>query len=273
MKAWQIFAVGTTALVLALLLPSYESALAGVGAFVIVVVVVVGFAVHPRKDVFYIRTTNLIFDPDYRTSVEHDRIAVRVEIARLWLLFIPTFGAVAFLLLTFTRGTTWKFSLWNSGFLFFEVRVGPYPVFLFCRILFLVILGLLSTWVSERWVLRDADACSARSISSLEGRILYSFRDRAGGYYGGEGFAWGVVRAHQLKTIVLYNVARPHLNKIAMCCLFHRLVIIGRGLTDLGEATVDTNAPTVPAATQSLWVPAKLALKPRAEPGQRLITR
>jgi len=81
---------------------------------------------------------------------------------------------------------------------FFEA--GPYPVFLFCRILLAVVIGLLSTWVSERWVLRDADACSADSVSHMAGRLLYSFRNRAGEYYGGEGFPLELVRSRQLAT-------------------------------------------------------------------------
>jgi hypothetical protein len=37
-----------------------------------------------------------------------------------------------------------------------------------------------------------------------------------------------------------------------MGCLFHRLVIVGRGLTDLDEATVVTHAAKVQPASQPL---------------------
>jgi hypothetical protein len=251
MKAWQIFVVGTGALVAALLLPSYEWAIAGAGALVIVAVVLLGFILRPRKEVFYIRTSVGVPDIDYLVSVEHDRVAVRVELTRLWLLFVPTFGALAFLLVTFANGTTWRFSLWNSSFMATFFEAGPYPVFLFCRILLAVVIGLLSTWVSERWVLRDADACSADSVSHVAGRLLYSFRNRAGEYYGGEGFPLGLARSRQLATIVLYNVARPDFNKIAICCMFHRLVIVGRGVTDLDEATATAHSATVHSASQT----------------------
>ena len=106
MKAWQIFAVGVAVLVAALLLPSYERILAGLAAIVMVVVVVVGFLFRPRKDMFYLRTTLVVSEPDYPLSVEHDRIAVRVELARRWLLFLPTFTAVAFFIVTSAKGTT-----------------------------------------------------------------------------------------------------------------------------------------------------------------------
>lgn len=249
MKMWQIFAVGTTALIAALFLPSYESAIAGFGALVIIAVVVAGFLVRPRREVFYIRTNIRISEPDYAVSVEHDRIAVRVELARLWLLFIPTFGALAFLLITFAKGTTWKFSLWQSGLIEKFAVAGPSPVVLLCRLLFLVVLGLLSTWVSERWVLRDADGCSAGSVSVVAERVLYSFRDRSGEYYGGDGFPFGLVRPRELATIVLYRVSKPQLNKIALACLFHRLVIIGRGVTELDEATVTVHSAAVKPAS------------------------
>jgi hypothetical protein len=252
MKMWQIFALGISVVIAALLLPSYESVLAGLGALIIVAVVVVGFLARPRRETFYIRTTILISEPDYPLSVEHDRLAVRIELARLWLLFLPTFGALAFLLVTFARGTTWAFSLWNSRIFDRALEGGPYPVVLFCRVLFFAVVGLLSTWVSERWVLRDADACSADTVSMLADRVLYGFKNRSGEYYGGEGFPFGLVRPRQLATVVLYNVSKPELNKIAMSCLFHRLVIVGRGVTDLDEATDATHSATVQPVTQPL---------------------
>lgn len=252
MKMWQIFAVGTAVVTAALLLPSYESVLAGLGALIIVAVVVVGFLARPRREIFYIRTTVRFSEPDYPLSIEHDRLAVRVELARLWLLFLPTFAALAFLLVTFVRGTTWAFSLWNSRIFDKALEAGPYPVVLFCRVLFLAVVGLLSTWVSERWVLRDADACSADTVSMLAERVLYSFKNRSGEYYGGEGFPFGLVRPRQLATVVLYNISKPELNKIAMSCLFHRLVIVGRGLTDLDEATNAKHPAAVQPATQPL---------------------
>jgi hypothetical protein len=78
---------------------------------VAVAVVAAGFLFRPRKEVFYLRTTLVVSAPDYPLSAEHDRIAVPVELVRIWLLFLPTFAAVAFLLFTFAKGTTWKFSL------------------------------------------------------------------------------------------------------------------------------------------------------------------
>ena len=67
---------------------------------------------------------------------------------------------------------------------------------------------------------------------------MYGFKDPSGEYYGDEGLPLGATRASRLRTIVLYRTGKPHLNKIAMCCLFHRLVILGTGVTDLDEATV-----------------------------------
>jgi hypothetical protein len=92
--------------------------------------------------------------------------------------------------------------------------------FLGVRVFQVIVVGLLSTWVSERWVLRDADACSADSVSMMAGRILYSFKDRFGEYYGGEGFPFALVCSPQLARIVFYRTSKPELNNIASGCLF-----------------------------------------------------
>lgn len=233
MKAWQIFIVGMAVLLAAMLLPSYESFLAGSAAVLMVAVVVSGFVLRPRKEVFYLRTTQVFREPDDLISVEHDRIAVRVELARLWLLFPPLMLAIAFLLVTSARGITWRFSLLEK---FWEMS--SYPVILIARMFLLLVVGILSTWVSEQWVLRDAEATSADSVSLMAGRLLYSFKDRSGEYYGGEGFPFDLVKASKLRSVVFYRTSNPQLNKIARAFLFHRVVIIGRGLTDLDEATV-----------------------------------
>jgi hypothetical protein len=247
MKAWQIFAVGVGVLVAALLLPSYEPLLAGLAAMVMVTVVVLGFLFRPRKDIFYLRTTLVVSEPDYPLGVEHDRIAVWVELARLWLLFLPTFAAVAFLVVTSAKGTTWNFSLLDR---FWETT--SYPIFVGIRAFLVLVVGLLSTWVSERWVMRDAEACSADTVSAMGGRFLYSFRDRLGEYYGGEAFPFALVRSPKLGRVVFYRGSNPQLSKIAMGCLFHRLVIIGRGLTELDEATVAADSVRAQPASQPL---------------------
>jgi len=51
---------------------------------------------------------------------------------------------------------------------------------------------------------------------------------------------FGLVHPLELETIVFHNVRAPELNKIAMGFLFHRLVILGRGVTDLDKQTVTT---------------------------------
>jgi hypothetical protein len=247
MKAWQIFVLGVAVLVAALLLPSYEAILAGIAAIAMVAVVVVGFLLRPRREMFYLRTTLVVSEPDFALSVEHDRIAVRVELARLWLLFLPTFAAVAFLTVTAAEGTTWDFS-----FLDRFGETGSYPIYLGIRAFQIIVLGLLSTWVSERWVLRDAEACSADSVSTKTGALLYSFKDRRGEYYGGEGFPFALVSSPKLARIVFYRTSKPQLNKIAMACLFHRPVIVARGLTDLDEASVAVRSVEAQPASQPL---------------------
>jgi len=151
---------------------------------------------------------------------------VRISVVKAWQIFVVGTGATGC-------------GLTSAILTFFEA--GPYPVFLFCRILLAVVIGLLSTWVSERWVLRDANACrgAARPCETQNLR------------YGGEGFPLALVRSRQLATIVLYNVSRPDFSKIAICCLFHRLVMVGRGLNHLDEATAASRSATVQSASQT----------------------
>lgn len=237
MKPWQIFVVGTLAAIAVFFLSAIESSLAGIAAILIVAGVIAGFLLTPKRDVFYLRTTVQVPDPDYAVVVEHDRLAVRVEVARLWLLFVPTFLAVAFLVVTFVNGTTWRISLLDPGLMAW-FQGGQYPVLVFFRLLIVAVFGLLAAWLSERWILRDASACSASYLSFSRGYIHYGFTDPRGEYYGGEAFPSGFRLSPNLRTIVFYRGSKPDLNKIALCFVFHRPVTIGRGVTDLDEAKV-----------------------------------
>jgi hypothetical protein len=115
-----------------------------------------------------------------------------------------------------------------------------------------LVVGIIATWLSERWVLRDAEACSADTVSPLAGRLLYSFIDREGEYSGGECFPFALQRSAKLARIVFYKVSKPELNKMAMGCLFHRVVIVARGLTELDAQTVAAGMRQPEAASQGL---------------------
>jgi hypothetical protein len=230
-KALKIFALGFLGLAIVLAWRIYEPYVAALCALAVVAIVGIGFVIRPRKEVFYVPTT-LTVDDDGDFAVEHDYIAVRVEITRLWLLFIPTFAALAFLIVTAAKGipngVLWEFNPFHSySSLFIIVR---YPL--------AAVVAILYMWLTERWVVKDADACSVRWLSGWTGAVSYSFVDHFGEYYGGNGVGLGLVRDPDLATIVLYRPTKPDTNKIVMCCLFHRLVVIGRGITDLDEATV-----------------------------------
>ncbi|MFZ3214683.1 MAG: hypothetical protein WA192_01355 [Candidatus Acidiferrales bacterium] len=235
----------------ALLFTPYEAFLEGVIAFVIVAAAVAGFLMHPRKEVFYVRTSVRLIDPDRRQALEHDFLAVRVELVRLWLLFVPTFLAVAFLVF-FAAGGPMKFSYLNWIF----SSPYAYVAFVVCQYPPLLVLVLLSAWIDERRVMRDAEACSARSYSiSLArvewiGRVSYLFMGEHGEYYGGDCLYLGLAHPHELATIVFHNVRTPELNKIAMGFLFHRLIVLGRGVTDLDKQTAAVQ--TALAETASL---------------------
>jgi hypothetical protein len=57
--------------------------------------------------------------------------------------------------------------------------------------------------------------------------------------YGGDCVDFHLVPASALSTIVFYDRQNPDVNKIAMAFLFHRLVVLGRGVTDISMQTVE----------------------------------
>jgi len=229
----------------ALLFTPYEAVLEGVIALVMVTAVLAGFLMHPRRDVFYVRTAVQLIDADRNQSIEHDFLAVKVELVRLWLLFVPTVLAVASLVLFAAAGPmqssflNWFFS---SQYAFIPMVILQYPP--------LLVLLLIAAWLDERRVLRNAEACSARSFTisrgqvGLAGRVSYLFMGEHGEYYGGDCYCLylGFTQPRELETIVFHNVQRPELNKIAMGFLFHRLIVVGRGLTDLDKQTAEVQA-------------------------------
>jgi hypothetical protein len=241
-KIWQIFGVGALAAIALWAFPLYQSFIAGVAAIAVIGIVAVGFYLCPRKDIFYVRTTVWRMDRDRNLSSEHEQLAIKVELARLWILFVPTSLAVSFLVVTAVKGT-----LWNMGV--FDWIEGGYVFLIIDRIAVALIVVALPIWISERRVLREADACSARAVSVDKGYVCFSFIDRSGEIYAGEGVGFGLVRPPELARVVLYATRKPELNKIGVCLLFHRLVIIGRGLTDLDKA--ESAARTVLAETTS----------------------
>jgi hypothetical protein len=251
--AWPVLAV---VMVLAgvLLFTPYEAVLEGVIAVVMVTAVLAGFLMHPRRDVFYLRTALPIIAPDRNKFLEHDLLAVRVELVRLWLLFVPTVLAVACLVF-FAAGGPTQFSFLNS---LFSSQYAPIAV-LILQYPPLFVFLLIAAWVAERRVLRDAEACSARSYSisraqiGQAGRVSYLFMGEHGEYYGGSCYCLclGLVQPHELATIVFHNVRNPGLNKIAMGFLFHRLVVLGRGVADLDKQTEAAQTALAEATSQS----------------------
>jgi len=237
------FLIGVAVLAGVFLLTPYEAYLEGGIALVMVAAAVAGFAMHPRRDVFYVRTSVPLIDADGNRALEHDFLAVRVELARLWLLFLPTALAVSFLMF-FAAGGAPKFSVLNS---LFTPRFALL-LFVLCQYPPLLVFILLSAWVGERRVLRDAEACSARSFalshshSGRPARVSYLFMGEHGEYFGGDCVYFGLVHPRELATIVFHNARKPELNKIAMGFLFHRLVVLGRGLTDLDKQTAAAQA-------------------------------
>ena len=222
----------------ALLFTPLEAYLEGTLALGIVAAAVVGFLIRPRREVFYVRTTVRFVDPDRNQALDQDFLAVRAELVRIWLLFVPTFLAAATLVLFAASGPT-KVSYLNW---IFSSRY-IYLVFPFCQYPPLLVVILLSAWIRERKVMKDAEACSADSFSIYRARVgwvggvSYAFRGENGEYYGGDCSYFGFRHPRELASIVFHNIRKPELNKIAMGFLFHRFVILGRGVTDLDKQT------------------------------------
>ena len=237
MRSLRILVTGAVGTILVLLLPAflpvYEPVIEALAAIGLVAAVAFGFLLRPLKKVFYLRTTMQWGDEDRNLLIEHDSLAVKVESARLWLLFPATALAVAFLVVTAAKGTLWKFSLYDrfSSLLFGGELIIP------LRFVLAYVASVLWIWISERRVLRNADACSATSVTIDSGWVSFLFLDRRGGYGGGEGFYFGLVRPRVLARLVFYNVQKPEINKIGMGLLFHKPTILGRGLTELDQET------------------------------------
>ena len=229
-----------------LLFTPYEAFLEGAIALAIIVAAAVGFLMHPRREVYYVRTTVRLIHPHRGRALEHDFLAVRVELVRLWLLFVPTLLSVAVLVFFAASGPE-KLSYLNW---LFSSAYAPFVV-LFCQYPPLLVSILLALWIDERRVMRNAEACSARSFSihrshaGWVGRVGYLFMGEHGGYYGGDCLCFGLRHPRELASIVFHNVRTPELNKIAMGFLFHRLIIMGRGVTDLDSQTADAHAALV----------------------------
>jgi hypothetical protein len=181
-----------------LLFTPYEAVLETILALLLFAAVLLGFFLQPRRDVFYVRTTVLLSDADRNQTLEHDFLAVKVELVRLWLLFLPTFLALAFLVVSSAGGILWKLSFLNNIFstryAFIALYLSPWVP--------LVVLILQWAWIRERWVM-----------------IRYVNRQQM--------MSWRAVDVDKLiaEDHRARAICEPNLNKIAMGLLFHRLTI------------------------------------------------
>jgi hypothetical protein len=76
----RVLILGVALLAAVLLFTPYEPFLEGVVAGGMVVAVLVGFLMYPRREVFYVRTSVRLMDPDRNQALEHDFLAVKVEL-------------------------------------------------------------------------------------------------------------------------------------------------------------------------------------------------
>src|SRR5215831_4715513 len=232
MRSFGTFVAAAAILALAVILPSVEPMVETLAAISFVTAVAYGFALHPRTEVFYVRTTARMHDDEANMAIEHDQLAVRVETARLWLLFVPTALSVAFLVLTAAQGKLWNFSLLETF-----VATRAFGLWSLLRLPLWLVGAALWIWASERRVLRDAEVCSARSYKLHNGRVGFQFVTDKGRYSGGDDFFFGLAKPWEVATLVFYDRNDIDLCKIGMGFLFHRIVVLGRGLTELDHQT------------------------------------
>lgn len=83
----RVLLVGVVIVAGVLLFTPYEAFLEGAIAFAIFLVAVLGFVMHPRREVFYVRTSVRFVSPDRTQGLERDFIAVRVELKALAIVF------------------------------------------------------------------------------------------------------------------------------------------------------------------------------------------
>jgi len=205
---------------------TYYPALVGLYAFVIIIAIVIGFFLRPVRDVFTVRTTLLSESPALSRSMKHDQIELQVEVTRLWLLFLPTFAALAFFVVASVNGLTW----WDSI---------AYPLVFIAQT---IVVNVLSTWVTERSVLRDAKACFVDHLSERRNWLRYSFKDDAGEYYGGTTLRFVQIHFPEIERTVIYKALNPDSNKIASAFLFHQFKVVGRGLPEFDEVTATAHS-------------------------------
>jgi hypothetical protein len=235
-SAWQILVIGFLGLYVWLLQTIFAPYVPALIAAAMVAAVVVGFCFHPDRDSWTVwiseyRLVEGADDLDLDLLSTKDVLSFRVNLRRLWLLFIPTLCAVAFLVLRAARGR------WHI-----EILDGLIVMFPFFGVMWFglaTVWFLLSGWVFERWLLRRADACEGEIHTNgtyhfvvneeyFGGRDLRIGRFTLGGYASSGGAL--------LSGVVLFRRKDPRHNRRIPSFIFHRFDIVGRGIEDLERA-------------------------------------
>jgi hypothetical protein len=250
----RVLFVGLALVAAVLLFTSYEAVYEAVVSVAFVVAVIAGFAMFPRKDVYYLKTrVQRRRGRRIESGPEFDYVAIRLELVRLWLLFIPTFLAVAFLTVSSARGRFGHASFLNRVLDLHDSR--QEAIFLFIHYIPMAVAFILWAWLTERWALRDVEVTTAQTwgVTGRDGRrvfgrrVTYSFKDERGELCGGDCLFYGLIPEHELQSAVFYNARKPARNRIATGLLFHKPVVIGRGITELDKDTSAEHASVVTA--------------------------
>jgi len=236
MKPWQIMAVGLVGLCVALgllpLLQSVGALVAAVIAIAMIATVIAGFMFVPDRDSWTVWITQYSFaegldEEEFDLHSTQEPIAIRVEVARLWLLYVPTIVAVGFLMLLAARGIGgFDLSKYFSYPFLLVMRWGPALVWF-----------LVGSWVYERWLLRRAEAAQAQwSRHGNEEAVAYYFIVKQEYYSGWDFPLFSYSKEPALGAVVMYRRGRAERNHLVAAFVFHRFTVIARGVQDLEAA-------------------------------------
>jgi hypothetical protein len=238
MSSWQILVIGVVGVAVLFIVLGWVAFGGLIVAGLMLAAVVTGFCFRPDRDAWRVSLTTYSFREGAGFTVDVDAskdvIAFRGFIVRLWLLFVPTCIAVAWLVIVSALG------IWGPVDFHFDALSSSYWVFMALRFVIAAIAAILSTWLYERWLLNRADACqikrgSARPSSSGLGFSYYFTVD--GEYYGGHDMPMSARReSRQLAQIVLYRRTNPDQSRRVPAFIFHQFDIVGRGVEDLENA-------------------------------------
>jgi hypothetical protein len=229
MRSARIFALGCLALFLIHEGIVWADYLPTIIAVMMVGVVLCGFFFVPDRDMWLLWAKRNEWHEgsnpdDVDLVVIHEPIAVRVHLARLWILFLPTFAAAAYLVLT------------TKGFLHADMLELSSAAVVWGRLAAGLIWFLLGAWIYERWLLWRADCAQLAGSQATASGTAYYFKLGEEIYDGHNVSLLSYRHEPALAGAVFYRRTNPQRNRMARAFIFHGFEVVARGIQDLEAA-------------------------------------